>query len=270
LIIGAWIALRFRPSSRIVGIVMGFGAGALIAAVAYELIPESSPRDFPSFIALGLGAVAFFIATSLIDKRSKSKGTEGDSAQAQTGKIIVLGALLDGIPESLVLGMSLFMGDAISVAFLGAVIVSNLPESISATSEMDRGGVSRRKIYTIWRHYYYRRRDPDPIHAQPGGNICQGLRRWRGTRYAGGFNDARRLPGRRKANRTDDRDRVCLRLHPRTDWMTLNMMEPRGDTVEVIRVWVSGFKPELSQTIIFPIQSKGNAAKPFRFYYSRN
>jgi ZIP family zinc transporter len=150
LIIGAWIALRFRPSSRIVGIVMGFGAGALIAAVAYELIPESSPRDFPSFIALGLGAVAFFIATSLIDKRSKSKGTEGDSAQAQTGKIIVLGALLDGIPESLVLGMSLFMGDAISVAFLGAVIVSNLPESISATSEMDRGGVPRRKIYTIW------------------------------------------------------------------------------------------------------------------------
>ena len=59
LIFGAWIAFRFKPSSKIVGVVMGFGAGALIAAVAYELIPESSPRDFATFLCLGLGAVVF-------------------------------------------------------------------------------------------------------------------------------------------------------------------------------------------------------------------
>jgi ZIP family zinc transporter len=131
-----------------VGIVMGFGAGALIAAVAYELIPETSPRDFASFIALGLGAVVFYLATSWIDGLAQVRG--GDSARAQTGKDIVLGALLDGIPESLVLGMSLATGDAISIAFLGAVFVSNLPESVSATAEMDRGGMSRRSIYAIW------------------------------------------------------------------------------------------------------------------------
>ncbi len=148
LIIGAWIAFKFRPSSKIVGIVMGFGAGALIAAVAYELIPESSPRDALSFVALGLGAVVFYLASSMIDKRSKKKG--GANAQTQTGQTIVLGALLDGIPESIVLGMSLVVGEAISIAFLGAVFVSNLPESISATSEMDRGGVPHRKVYRMW------------------------------------------------------------------------------------------------------------------------
>lgn len=141
--------MRFRPSSKIVGIVMGFGAGALISAVAYELIPESSPRDFASFIALGLGAVVFYFATSWIIRRSRSNGKD-DNAKTQTGKTIVLGALLDGIPESLVLGMSLVTGDAISIAFLGAVFVSNLPESIAATSEMDRGGISHRRIYGIW------------------------------------------------------------------------------------------------------------------------
>jgi zinc transporter, ZIP family len=150
LLIGAYIAFRFRPSPKIVGVVMGFGAGALIAAVAYELIPETSPRDFASFISLGLGAVVFYLATSWIDRRSRRKGKGGESAKAQTGKAIVLGALLDGIPESLVLGMSLGIGGAISVAFLGAVFVSNLPESIGATSEMDRGGMEHAKVYKIW------------------------------------------------------------------------------------------------------------------------
>ena len=142
------MAFRFKPSSRIVGIVMGFGAGALIAAVAYELIPESSPRDFASFISLGIGAVVFYLASSMIDRRSRSKDCEND--KAETGRTIALGALLDGIPESIVLGMSLVIGEAISVAFLGAVFVSNLPESISATSEMDRGGMPHHKVYRIW------------------------------------------------------------------------------------------------------------------------
>jgi zinc transporter, ZIP family len=150
LLIGAYIAFRFRPSPKVVGVVMGFGAGALIAAVAYELIPETSPRDFASFISLGLGAVVFYLATSWIDRRSRRKGRGGESAKAQTGKAIVLGALLDGIPESLVLGMSIGIGGAISVAFLGAVFVSNLPESIGAASEMDRGAMEHAKIYKIW------------------------------------------------------------------------------------------------------------------------
>jgi ZIP family zinc transporter len=149
LLIGAWIVFTSHPSPRIVGLVMGFGAGAMISAVAYELFPETS-RNLPSFLALGLGAVVFYYGTSWIEKRSQANGRQGESSQAQTGKVIVLGALLDGIPESLVLGMSLAIGGAVSLAFFGAVLVSNLPESIAASSEMERGGIPRRRIYTIW------------------------------------------------------------------------------------------------------------------------
>jgi ZIP family zinc transporter len=149
LLIGAWITFTSRPSPRTVGLVMGFGAGAMISAVAYELFPETS-RNLPSFLALGLGAILFYYGTSWIEKRSKANGRQGEGAQAQTGKVIVLGALLDGIPESLVLGMSLAIGGAVSLAFFGAVLVSNLPESIAASSEMEHGGISRRRITTIW------------------------------------------------------------------------------------------------------------------------
>jgi ZIP family zinc transporter len=148
LIIGTWIAFTFRLSSKIVGIVMGFGAGALIAAVAYELFPETS-RDLLSFIALGLGAIVFYFGTSWIERRSMAKGKEGEGAQAQTGKTIVLGALLDGIPESLVLGMTFAIGGVISIAFFGAILVANLPESIAASSVMERRGMPRRKIYKL-------------------------------------------------------------------------------------------------------------------------
>ncbi len=148
LIIGAWIAFRFQPSLKIVGFVMGFGAGALIAAVAYDLFPENP--NLLSFIALGLGAIMFYLGTSFIERRSTAKGKEGESEQARTGKAILLGALLDGIPESLVLGMTFAVGGVISIAFFGAVLVSNLPESIAASSEMERGEMPRNKIYLMW------------------------------------------------------------------------------------------------------------------------
>jgi ZIP family zinc transporter len=149
LAIGAYISLHFRPSAKALGIVMGFGAGALISAVAYELIPGYSPGQIGLFLALGLGAVVFYVGSALIDRRSPADGRKAD-ANAQAGKALILGALLDGLPESLVLGISVAVGDAMNVAFLGAVFVSNLPESIAATAEMDRGGVPRRRIYAMW------------------------------------------------------------------------------------------------------------------------
>ncbi len=154
LILGALIAFRSLPSPKIVGYVMGFGAGALISAVAYELFPETS-RDLPAFFFLGLGAIVFYAGTVLIERRSKAKGdekrTQGEGAQAQMGRTILLGALLDGIPESLVLGMTLAIGGAVNIAFLGAIFVSNLPEAIAASSVMERGGILRREIYKMWR-----------------------------------------------------------------------------------------------------------------------
>jgi ZIP family zinc transporter len=149
LLIGTWTAFTFRLSSRLVGLIMGFGAGALIAAAAYELFPETS-RDLPSFLFLALGAIVFYGGTLLLERGSKAEGTEGGSSQAQAGQTIVLGTLLDCVPETLVLGMSIAIGGAVSIALLVSMLVATLPMTIGASAMMEAGGMQRRKIYGIW------------------------------------------------------------------------------------------------------------------------
>jgi ZIP family zinc transporter len=139
LVLGAFIALRYRVSSRHVGEAMGFGAGALIAALAYELIPNENVSDIQIWVSFGLGATVFYVADALLERRGSSGG----------GETIALGALLDGVPESLVLGMGLGVGGSVSVGFLVAVFVSNVPESLSATAAM-RATRSARAIYRLW------------------------------------------------------------------------------------------------------------------------
>jgi ZIP family zinc transporter len=140
LILGAFLALHFEISSVHIGEAMGFGAGALIAALAYELIPNENVSDVWVWICFGAGAVVFYVSDMLLER----------SARGETGgQTIALGALLDGVPESLVLGMSLALGGSVSFGFLVAVFVSNVPEGLSATSDM---AATRRAslIYRLW------------------------------------------------------------------------------------------------------------------------
>lgn len=143
LVIGAWAALRFRPAGSLVGLVMGFGAGALLAAVAYELVPAPALQDGLTFTSLATGALTFFALDRLVTRRQRPGA---DTAN----RSIAIGALLDGVPESLVLGMSLAAGGSVSVAFLVAVFVSNLPEGLGAAAGMRDAGVARRRIYALW------------------------------------------------------------------------------------------------------------------------
>lgn len=142
LVVGAWVAVHLRPPPRAVGRVLGFGAGALIAAVAYELVPKGHVQDAWDFLYLGIGAVVFFVVDGLVARRSG--GEDGGE------RSIVLGALLDGIPESLVLGMGIAVGGEVSVAFLAAVFLSNLPESLGATAAMRQHGRTAPEAYRIW------------------------------------------------------------------------------------------------------------------------
>ena len=145
LVLGAFLAFRFRPSTRTVGLVMGFGAGALISAIAYELLPDVEAFAAWDILAFALGTVAFFGADRAITRRGRASRTE-DSA----GESIALGALLDGIPESMVLGMGLAAGGAVSVSFLAAVFVSNLPESLGASAAMHDAGHREGEVYRLW------------------------------------------------------------------------------------------------------------------------
>ena len=154
LILGGALALRVRISGRILGLVMGFGAGVLISAVAYELVEEAfSTSKGSGWVAAGLlaGALTFFAGDELIGRMGggRRKSMSGEQ-QEGTALAIVLGIVLDGIPESAVIGLTLLGGGGVSAAMLAAVFLSNLPEAIAATSGLAIAGWAGRRILGLW------------------------------------------------------------------------------------------------------------------------
>jgi ZIP family zinc transporter len=154
LLIGALLALRFRISKRVIGMVMAFGAGVLISAVAFDLVEEAFNTSAGSGgVAAGLfaGALVFFVGDAFIDRMGGEERKSADGEQAEgSGLAIVLGAVLDGIPESIVLGLGLIGGSGVSTAFIAAVFISNLPEGLAATSGLAASGWTRRNIVVLW------------------------------------------------------------------------------------------------------------------------
>ena len=153
LLLGAALAMRFTLSNRVIGAVMGFGSGALISSIGYELVPESLVKGTGRVMALtfALGALTFFFADWWIDARGgeERKSLAGGQSDG-SGTAIFLGTLLDAIPESLVLGIGLATGGVISFAFLTAVFVSNLPEGIAGTRSLLDAGNSSRRVVWMW------------------------------------------------------------------------------------------------------------------------
>ncbi len=154
LILGGLIATRFTLSRKVVGIIMAFGAGTLISAVSYELIFEAvQMARLTGFPALGLfaGAITFFGSDALIAKFGGRKGADADnSPKSKLVVPMVLAIILDGIPESIVIGLGILEGGTVSIAMLTAIFISNLPEAIAGSVGMKAGGVSRGKIISLW------------------------------------------------------------------------------------------------------------------------
>lgn len=153
LLVGAVVAETLRPGRRAIGLVLAFGAGALMSAVAYDLVLDAfeSERALPA-LGLAAGALAFFVGDELLDRRG-GHGRKGATGQHQTEGDpvgIVLGTVLDGVPESIILGATLVEGGAVSAAFIVAVFVSNVPESMSATSGLLAAGWSRARVLGMW------------------------------------------------------------------------------------------------------------------------
>ena len=154
LVIGALIALRFSIGLRPIGLVMAFGSGVLISAVAFDLIDEASEMSSGNgAVVAGLfaGCLVFFGGDRLIDRfggggRKRAAGDEGGGSALA----IVLGTVLDGVPESAVIGLTIYQGGAVGAAYLTAVFLSNLPEAISATTGLVKGGWRRSRILWMW------------------------------------------------------------------------------------------------------------------------
>ena len=128
---------------------MGFGAGVLISAVAYELVLEaagtSDGADWAVALGLAAGAATFYVGDLLLARHGAHhrKRAEGMAAGA-SGLAITLGIVLDGIPESFVIGAQTGAGGGVSAAVLVAVFLSNVPEAIAATSGMRASGTAAR------------------------------------------------------------------------------------------------------------------------------
>ena len=155
LIIGAWIGVSMKIPRRYVALVMGFGAGALISALAFDLTEEAfeGGGTLPTALGLAAGAATYFIGDLLLERRQDRSGSSKGAAAngpKTAGLAIVLGALLDGLPESFVLGSTLLGGQGISVSLLAAIFLSNVPEGVAGGRDLLDEGRSRSWILRLW------------------------------------------------------------------------------------------------------------------------
>ncbi|WP_205696125.1 ZIP family metal transporter [Conexibacter sp. SYSU D00693] len=151
LLIGAGLGLTVLPEGRVTGLLLGFGAGAMISAVAFELAEEALDAAGTAPLMGGLvgGAAVYFGASRAMGRRFGGGRGEGGGGAA-VGALLALGALLDGIPESAALGLGLAQGGGVGVALLGAVFVSNLPEAVGSAAALRAQGTRPAHVLGLW------------------------------------------------------------------------------------------------------------------------
>jgi zinc transporter, ZIP family len=152
LLVGAAIVLVRPVSERTLGLIMAFGSGVLISAVAYDLILEAASISGGVGIPLGAaaGAFAYFLGDRALDRAGAGDRKSVTASSDGDPKAVVLGTVLDGIPESIVLGLTLLSGEGLSIAFFAAVFLSNLPEAMAATTGLASAGIKPPRIILMW------------------------------------------------------------------------------------------------------------------------
>lgn len=166
LVLGAAIGWFVRVPTGVVAGVMAFGAGALISTLAFELVAEAHAVGGLAATLTGFvgGAVIYVLADLALARqgaraRKQSIALQSEpgvhaapaaAASASVGLAVAVGALLDGVPESLVLGLSIAQGGAVSIPLLFAVAVSNIPEGLASAAGMKHEGRSARYVFGVW------------------------------------------------------------------------------------------------------------------------
>lgn len=160
LILGAAIPYLVTLPQRLIAAIMAIGSGVLISAVAFDLMDEAYAQGGFDSTAAGFvgGAAVYTLANIIVSrqgarhrKRSGSNPQEKQpDAGANSGLAIAIGALLDGIPESVVIGTSLISGGGVSAVMVAAVFLSNVPEGLASAAGMKRSGRSPTYVFGVW------------------------------------------------------------------------------------------------------------------------
>lgn len=144
LLIAGVVVCWVTVPSRIIGILGGYGAGALLAAVAFDLVPESadlSNRELVTWMLIGV--TIFLVGDELVERRFGEAG-----AGAAMG--IVVGSVVDGVPECAILGVQFGTGMAISASFVAAIFVSNIPQAMAPSADLAAAGWSWHRLGGLW------------------------------------------------------------------------------------------------------------------------
>lgn len=158
LVLGAALVYLIPIKQRVVGGVMAFGSGVLISALSFELMEVAFEEAGLLATTIGFlgGAVIYTAANRLLAfwgaRHRKRSGDQqpSESEVGGSGTAIAVGALLDGIPESMALGLSILHGGAVSVATLVAIFLSNLPEGLTSSAGMRKSGRSPTYVFGVW------------------------------------------------------------------------------------------------------------------------
>jgi zinc transporter, ZIP family len=144
LVLSGLAVFLIKVPRNIVGDLAGFGAGALIAAVAVDLLPTAEVLETRQ-VALWamIGAGTFFLGERFVDRKFGADGSSGPLG-------IVVGAIVDGVPESIIFGIQIGNGIAVSLAFIAAVFVSNIPQALAPSADLAESGWSWRRVGGVW------------------------------------------------------------------------------------------------------------------------
>jgi ZIP family zinc transporter len=152
LLIGAAVAWFVHVPRAVVAGIMAFGSGVLISALAFDLVQEAEETGGTGPTVLGFlaGAIAYVVANIALDRVGARKRLRTGKGKSGSGTGIAVGALLDGVPESAVLGLSMVGGSGVSVPILAAIFISNIPEGLASTADLKRDNRGLRYVVALW------------------------------------------------------------------------------------------------------------------------